>query len=214
MNTSTKYQNSFRTNLFVIPDDTFVISTPVPNSLYQSTGSSRSLGKAYFGTTNNGVVPTVDGLHVRELYALYSLIGLTWKQLAKLFNVGVRMIHYWIDGERTMAQKHSEILNQLTLFSTKNRLPVFRLRKIFEDYVLNNAIILRRIQTGDLGVYVELEQHVVPCAWNALPVSDEFLLSRLPTDNPFTLMSSGAEQETTPRSGKSRSVKVSRPKKS
>ena len=214
MNTATTYQNFFRNNLFVIPDDTFVISTPVPNSLYQSTGSTRSLGKAYFETTNSGVVPTVDGLHSIELYALYSLIGLTWKQLAKLFNVDVRMIHYWIDGKRSMAQEHSDILNQFTLFSTKNRLPAFRFRKIFEDYVLNNAVILRRIQTGDLGIYAELEQYVVPSAWNALPVSDDFLLSRLPTDSPITLMSSGAEQKTKPRSGSSRSVKVSRPKKS
>lgn len=213
MNSATTNQNSFRTSLFVMSDDTFIISTPVPNNLYQSTGFSRSLGKEYFKITNGGVVQSED-LHSLELHALYSLIGLTWKQLAKLFNVDVRMIHYWIDGKRSIAHEHSDILNQLKLFATKNRLPAFRFRKIFEDYVLNNAVILRRIQTGDLGIYAELEQHVVPSAWNALPVSDELLLSRLPTDSPITLLSSGAEQKTKSRSGSSRSVKVSRPKKS
>lgn len=213
MNSTSTLRSLFKTAVFVAEEETVFIPTPVPNSLYQSTGTTRSTGKAYFETTNNGVVPNIDGLHAVELYALYSLIGLTWKQLAKLFGVDVRMVHYWIDGKRTMAQEHSDILNQLTLFTSKNRLPAFRFRKIFEDHILNSDSILRCIQLGDLSVYTELAKFIQPSSWNSLPVSDEFLRSRLPTENPVVLMSSGADQEAKLRSGKSRSVKVSRPKK-
>lgn len=214
MNITSTLQSAFRTTLFVLEaEETLVIPTPVPNSLYQSTGATRSSGKAYFETTNNGVVPVVEGLHAIELYALYSLLGLTWKQLAKVFGVDVRMIHYWLDGERTMTQGHANILNQLTVFASKGRLAAFRYRKIFEDYILNNEATLKRIQQGDFNIYVELEKYIQPSSWAALPVSVEFLRSRLPTENPVTLMSSGAEHETKLRSGKARSVKVSRPKK-
>lgn len=206
-------------SIFFPEEEAFFIPALVPNSLYQVTcasGTPSASGasvKAYFETTNNGIIPNVDGVHAVELYALYSLIGLTWKQLASLFGVDVRLVHYWIDGKRTMAQEHADVLNKLTLFASKKKIPSFRFRKVFEEHVLSNASIISRIQNGDWSVFVELDRHILPSAWISQPVSDQFLRSRLPTDSPVTLMSSGAELETKPRSTKSRSVRVSRPKK-
>lgn len=215
MNIQSPYENFFKT-LIVVPDEVgaLVISTPMPVGIYQSTGATPNSGKAYFETTNNGTTPNIEGLHAAELYALYSLIGLTWKQLAKIFAVDVRMLHYWIDGSRSMGQIHYNILNNLTVFASKSAIPVYNLKKLFEDYVLNNNANLRQIQDGDMLVFTELEKYIQRPTWNPMKVSDKFLQSRLPINSPVELMSSGAEIDDEPKTVKSRPVKVSRPKKS
>lgn len=213
MNTLRSYANSFG-GLFEFPldDEPLVLSTPTPSAIYQSTGTTTSHFKAYFNTTNIGQVVAINGLHSVELYALYSLTGLTWKQLAEIFGVGPRMIHYWIDGSRPMTQANSIILNNLSFFTSKNKLPAYRFRKFFEDYVLNVPQTLRRIQSGETQIFNEIGKYLPVAIANSLAVSDDFLRSRLPELNPIELMSLGADIETTPRSGKARSVKVSRPK--
>jgi hypothetical protein len=214
MNILRSYANSFGA-LFVLPldEETFVLSTPTPSEIYQSTGTMTSRCKSYFNTTNIGQVVAFEGLHSVELYALYSLTGLTWKQLAEIFGVGPRMIHYWIDGSRPMTQTYSTILNNLSFFTSKNKLPAFTFRKFFEDNVLKHSSTLKRIQSGENQIYNEIEKYLPKANANSLSVSVDFLRSRLPEQNPIELMSLGADVEPTLRSGKSRSVKVLRPKK-
>jgi hypothetical protein len=145
-----------------------------------------------------------------DLQGLHEQSGLTWKQLAILFFVDVRMIHYWLSGERGLSSEHAALLIQLVrLLSILNLGATYKTRKFLEENLLNNHTLLLLIKNRD---FATLEHWARGISHESLPqklaISPNFLSERAPSRLVFK--SEGLNQELEVPSGKSRLAKIRR----
>lgn len=129
----------------------------IPEKFYQATVPQRNSPTvdAQMAFQQTGRVYTeieVENELEQELQILQNLTGLTWNQLAIVFHVQPRSIHYWRSGEKDISSQNIEILRSLlaNLSSLRNA-QSFHVRKYFVDEVLNSTRLLRKIQELDFS---------------------------------------------------------------
>lgn len=117
------------------------------------------------------------------LQLLRTKTGLGWAQLAVLFGVRARSLHYWNDGNRKMNDRYFQIAKGLVdIVETFGIESSFRVRSFFEDQILSKELLLKAIQNLD---FVELEVLIEKKFRDkeevkALPISLKNFQERLP----------------------------------
>lgn len=202
------------------PEFIYFILPTMSSLIFQSTESGSqtwSEGETSYQQTGNSQTDRVyTDLQVenevgQELEILQSLTGLTWTQLADIFGVQTRSIHYWKSGEKTISDLHLEILRSLLNVLAVQNIPVFQLRNFFSEHVLTSRRCLKSIHSLNFEF---LEDWLAQYRSNnkKLPVDKQFLDSRLPKVG--TLFSDINEPDITVKYPKSKLIKpLRKPKK-
>ncbi|MBW4635462.1 MAG: XRE family transcriptional regulator [Iphinoe sp. HA4291-MV1] len=171
----------------------------------------RDLLAALEMTTSGVTLPSTSSIEATQkaLNELRKLSGLTWDQLAKLFNVSRRSLHFWASGQ-PLSRFNEENLNRLLgTIQYINR----------GSASLNRSLLLRPGSDGrpllDLlvaGEHEEVKQVLgpgnVPEKPQLIPLSEDARMSRMP-QNPTDLVD--ALQEPIHReSGRSKPARAAR----
>lgn len=209
LRTTTTLTGSNKSNLFFeapLPNEKFkVFQRNTPVTLYTATEplvETEELDIYRFVDTTR--VPESPKRKAVDLKKIHVASGLTWNQLANLFNVSVRSIHLWSNEVRQPTDEHCEMMSQLQAFLKKHESkPPFQIRQLLEKSLLTNFEKLNEFHSGNFQLLLDLDLPVVSNR-KRLPIAPEFFASRLPTD-PVVLMS--AESVTAPTVKSKKAVK-------
>ncbi|KYC37468.1 hypothetical protein WA1_42425 [Scytonema hofmannii PCC 7110] len=167
---------------------------------------------AAFTTTTSGItLPSTSSTEVTQkaLNDLRKLSGLTWDQLAKLFNVSRRSLHFWASGQ-PLSRFNEENLNRI----------LGTIQYIDRGSAsLNRSLLLKPGSDGrpllDLliaGKHEEVKQNLGPGSTSKtpqlVPLSESARMSRMP-QNPSDLVDALQEPVHLER-GRSRSARAAR----
>jgi DNA-binding transcriptional regulator YiaG len=87
-------------------------SIPISSSSTPAEAFARYLVAASEMTTSGVTLPTVPEVTQKAVNELRRLSGLTWDQLAKVFNVSRRSLHFWASGQ-PLSSFNEEQLNRV-----------------------------------------------------------------------------------------------------
>lgn len=183
---TTSVGNSMRSS---VPKQPNVVTVTVFPALSR-TATNESIYKQYISHilegTNSGIALSLQSANSAEtnrtaLHELRKLSGLTWEQLARLFNVSRRSLHSWASGQQ-LSSFNEESLNRL----------LGTIRYINQGSAsVNRHLLLTPNQDGRLpfdlliaGKYEEVKQIIgrgnAPHKPQVKPLSKDAMMSRMP----------------------------------
>jgi transcriptional regulator with XRE-family HTH domain len=148
------------------------------------------------------------------LRAFHEQSGLTWNQIADLIGVSVRMVHFWIKGQRKMPSEPADVLEHLAkVVAIIDRGPVYKTRKVLERGLLSESSLLKALKKRDFDPIEEWAKQIQITKRPApLPISAMAFNARLP-ESAATFASSVDESEPTPQLGRAQRARIARKRK-
>jgi len=146
------------------------------------------------------------------LACLHELSGLTWKQIAVLFNVSMRMVHHWHAGTRPMQEPDEIMLDKFCHFLKRCNAPAFRIRDIILNEVLPNQIIMAELRSpfaSDLAL-AQIFKRISDV--KPINISEVWFNAHLP-ENPLNYGSAEKLPEVQMKTGQTKIRKILKPAK-
>jgi hypothetical protein len=192
-----------------------IIHPTIPSTIYRGTNAFPDciLEQEPVPSTNAGSTEELD--ICADLQYLHQRSGLTWREVAVLFNVTERTIHFWLRKQRPMQQEKLDFLSGLKqLVSLVDRGRPYKTRTFLREHFLNNKGLVDLLRAQNFpALHIWASKLPKPVEIFHPPISTFQLQERLPADLSTLLASTNIESKS-PISGKGRPAKVGRiPKK-